>query len=337
MGLRFRKSVTLCKGLKLNLGKNGMSVSVGRNGLRKTFHTSGRVTTTVGIPGTGIYYTDTQNLKSKKSSRNRQNPYDGNSLYEIPFTENYDDGVNNSSIYYDGSNEVVNTSEELIDWEDENINLAVNVLNKTNDASLSETKNDKHYFTEGDIEQIYKKCDPTVEWTEIMAGTSAEELLISEESWNYYRKCADKILGGDIDSYLQVIEDIRPLDDLLLYAGDFEYGTDNCNYIEIEFEARPDDVLHKGTNDCLFEKLIKSISLRVARDIMALLPVSKVIVHVVVDYKTILSVDFNKSVLAQIKIWNEKIEDVFDKLKYNIKVEDGEYKAVPRIRFDTNE
>lgn len=39
MGLRFRKSVTLCKGLKLNFGKNGMSVSVGRNGLRKTFHT----------------------------------------------------------------------------------------------------------------------------------------------------------------------------------------------------------------------------------------------------------------------------------------------------------
>ena len=29
MGLRFRKSVTLCKGVKLHFGKTGMSVSVG--------------------------------------------------------------------------------------------------------------------------------------------------------------------------------------------------------------------------------------------------------------------------------------------------------------------
>lgn len=331
MGLRFRKSVTLCKGLKLNFGKNGMSVSVGPNGFRKTFHSSGRVTTTVGIPGTGIYYTDTQNLKSKKSSRNRQNSYDGNSLYETPFTENYDDVVENGSIYYEDSNEVIDTSEELIDLESESIDPVVTVLGETSDVNLSKTENDKHYFTEEDIEHIYKKSDPTVEWTEIMSGTSAEELLMSEKSWSYYRKCADRILDGDIDSYLQVIEDIRPLDDLLLYAGDFEYGTDNCDYIEIEFDARPDDVLHKGINDCLFEKLIKSISLRAARDIMALLPVSNVIVHVVVGYKTILSVNFDKSILAQFKIRNEEIEDIFDELKYNIKVEDGEYKAVSRI------
>ena len=163
MGLRFRKSVTLCKGLKLNFGKNGMSVSVGRNGFRKTFHSSGRVTTTVGIPGTGIYYTDTQNLKSKKSSRNRQNSYDGNSLYETPFTENYDDVVENGSIYYEDSNEVIDTSEELIDLESESIDPVVTVLGETSDVNLSKTENDKHYFTEEDIEHIYKKSDPTVE------------------------------------------------------------------------------------------------------------------------------------------------------------------------------
>ena len=28
MGLRFRKSITLCKGVKLNFGKTGMNVSV---------------------------------------------------------------------------------------------------------------------------------------------------------------------------------------------------------------------------------------------------------------------------------------------------------------------
>lgn len=38
MGLRFRRSVTLCKGVKLNFGKTGMTVSLGGKGYRKTFH-----------------------------------------------------------------------------------------------------------------------------------------------------------------------------------------------------------------------------------------------------------------------------------------------------------
>lgn len=66
MGLRFRKSVTLCKGVKLNFGKTCMSVSVGRKGCHKTINTKGQVTTTVGIPGSGIYYTDIKRLGRNK-------------------------------------------------------------------------------------------------------------------------------------------------------------------------------------------------------------------------------------------------------------------------------
>lgn len=68
MGLRFRKSVSLFPGVKLNFGTTGMSVSTGVPGFRKTFHTSGRVTTSVGIPGTGLYYVDTKNTKKTVGS-----------------------------------------------------------------------------------------------------------------------------------------------------------------------------------------------------------------------------------------------------------------------------
>ena len=63
MGLNFRKSIKLCKGVKLNIGKAGLSISVGGKGYKKKINTKGQVTTTVGIPGTGVYYTDTKNLK----------------------------------------------------------------------------------------------------------------------------------------------------------------------------------------------------------------------------------------------------------------------------------
>lgn len=69
MGLNFRKSITLFKGVKLNLSKSGASLSFGGKGIRKTVSTSGKVTTTVGIPGTGIYYTDSENLKTKAKKK----------------------------------------------------------------------------------------------------------------------------------------------------------------------------------------------------------------------------------------------------------------------------
>lgn len=73
MGLRFRKSVTLCKGVKLNFGKTGMCVSVGGKGYHKTINTKGQVTTSVGIPGSGIYYTDTKRLGGNKQANQRRN------------------------------------------------------------------------------------------------------------------------------------------------------------------------------------------------------------------------------------------------------------------------
>ena len=68
MGLRFRRSVKICDGLKLNFGKTGMSMTVGSGPLKKTFNTNGNVTTTVGLPGTGIYWTETE----RRGSRNNR-------------------------------------------------------------------------------------------------------------------------------------------------------------------------------------------------------------------------------------------------------------------------
>ena len=89
MGLRFRKSVTLCKGVKLNFGKTGMSVSVGGKGYHKIINTKGQVTTSVGISGSGIYYTDTKRLggsrkaNSQRSTRNTIRESQSVQEYEI--------------------------------------------------------------------------------------------------------------------------------------------------------------------------------------------------------------------------------------------------------------
>ena len=53
MGFRFRKSVRIAAGLRLNLGKTGVSASLGRPGATVNIGRRG-VTGTAGLPGTGL-------------------------------------------------------------------------------------------------------------------------------------------------------------------------------------------------------------------------------------------------------------------------------------------
>ena len=65
MGFRFRKSINLGKGVKLNINKKSVGVSVGTKGVRYSVNSDGRKTTSIGIPGTGLYWIQS-NTKSKK-------------------------------------------------------------------------------------------------------------------------------------------------------------------------------------------------------------------------------------------------------------------------------
>lgn len=70
MGLRFRRSVKIMPGVRVNLGKKGASVSVGRRGANMTMGKNG-VRTTVGLPGTGLSHTT---LHRRGAVRRRQAP-----------------------------------------------------------------------------------------------------------------------------------------------------------------------------------------------------------------------------------------------------------------------
>lgn len=59
MGFRFNRRIKIGPGIRLNVSKSGVSTSVGRRGAWFTF--GGKVTrSTVGIPGTGVSYTETE-------------------------------------------------------------------------------------------------------------------------------------------------------------------------------------------------------------------------------------------------------------------------------------
>lgn len=65
MGLRIRKSIKLGKHLKINLSKSGVSLSGGVRGARMSLSSKGVVRNSIGLVGTGIYYTKQHKIGAK--------------------------------------------------------------------------------------------------------------------------------------------------------------------------------------------------------------------------------------------------------------------------------
>lgn len=62
---RFRKSIKIAPGVKLNFNKNSSSITFGGKGAHYTVNSNGKRTTSFGIPGTGLSYVDTQTKSNK--------------------------------------------------------------------------------------------------------------------------------------------------------------------------------------------------------------------------------------------------------------------------------
>jgi hypothetical protein len=57
MGLRFRRSIRVAPGVRINVGKSSLSVTAGQHGAELTSGTAG-TRITAGAPGTGLSYTE---------------------------------------------------------------------------------------------------------------------------------------------------------------------------------------------------------------------------------------------------------------------------------------
>ncbi|MCD7892058.1 MAG: DUF4236 domain-containing protein [Erysipelotrichaceae bacterium] len=273
MGLRYRKSITIAPGVRLNIGKTGMSVSAGVPGFRKTYHTSGRVTTTVGVPGTGLYYVDTKNNKTqnKQSKSNHSN--------------------------YETTNDIHNKNIIQLD--------------------------------QSTVKSIHKTCDDSIDWTEVLVSSEPPDDSYNKEMWQYYHNFAPKILQGDINAYLQLIYEVNPLDDLLAYGGQFEFGTDDAKKIEVEFVVDDSTLTNakrslstKEYNN-LLQDYVCSVCIRIARDMFALLPVNNAVIHAVLNGNLILSVNFDRYTITKIKFGYIDSSDTIEKFPNNMNYSDN--------------
>lgn len=74
MSIRFQRRIKLLPGLRLNISKSALGLSLGVPGARASINTRGEIYTSAGIPGSGLYSIERVNLKSRKRSRKKIQP-----------------------------------------------------------------------------------------------------------------------------------------------------------------------------------------------------------------------------------------------------------------------
>jgi len=336
MGLRVRKSIRICKGVSLNLGKTGASISFGTRGLRQTIHTSGRMTSSIGIPGTGISYVKTYNPRTMLQNK-YQSQAKSDRVYEnLIEVERYTETVNNLR-------NIHKYCDEYIDWERilyEREPFKPGQVGPKQARALEELENYKPSFFERMMHGDRRR-----ELEEAVERARREDLE-DYENWETLHILAKQVLSGDPDAYLNVIYEMNPLNDLVEYGSDFEFGTDSADEMEVEFSVNLDIVptyslsltktgkvsqkeLTKTAYYELVQDYVSSCTIRVARDIFALLPVKRVYVHAVekrIDTQTghpaevtILSVLFVRDILEKLNFDLIDPSDALSNFKHNMK------------------
>ena len=273
MGLNFRKSISLGHGLKINLSKGGPSLSFGKKGLRQTISASGRATTTVGIPGTGVYYSKQKNVKS---------------LF--------------GGLFGDKKKGKEEKASKASKAEKEPKAAATKATKPTVDIEGNKQKVAEYEAYIDSIRSVHKICDDSIDWQGLSTDGLPAGIKIGTEAYNEWKTLNElslKVIEGDVDSYLAVISEMAPFDDLLEYGSGFEVGTEDPNEMSVEFQVKSDKVvpdyslsllasgeisekpLSKSAYYDLVQDYVCSTAIRVARDTFALLPVKTCKVHAV--------------------------------------------------------
>lgn len=366
MGLRMRKSITICKGVRVNVGKTGTSLSFGTRGLRQTIHSSGQRTSSIGIPGTGLSYVTTSGgVKHKEKSNYSSNSYHSPAQIQRQ-QEKYNELQQNSKMVqeYESFVRSIKTihkiCDEEINWRHINsINEPFNPngMGPRQVAAIQAFDNFKPNLIQKSIKSVLENKKTAL--AQAIEKAAYEDRLEYEE-WENLNILSQNILDGDIDSYFTVIKEMNPLDDILEYGSDFEFGADTSSAMEVEFRVKLKDVVPTSsisltqTGKLSTKKLTKtayydlvqdyvcSATIRIARDMFALLPLEVVVVHAVENILdgetgyhkdvTILSVVFERDIFNRLNFENIDPSDAMNNFKYNMNfIKTLGFKPVERI------
>ena len=138
------------------------------------------------------------------------------------------------------------------------------------------------------LTSVWKTADETVDWTEVLAHDRPADGLTTMRLWEFYRKYADRVLKGDLQAYVDVLSAANPLGDLTPFAANLQMRTPDADTLQASYECCPEYM--KKARDLY----LCGLSLRIARDLFAVLPVRRVQVEATENGVTVFRNTFDR-------------------------------------------
>jgi hypothetical protein len=337
MGFRFRKSFKIAPGVRVNVGKNSVGISAGVKGLRYSVNSRTGARATAGIPGSGLYYTTTvggQKKARKSPAYQRQNEIQARQR-EIDRMNELEQARLEVAAYKNKLERIQSIhmeADEAVNWIKVRSASPPFERNKGEIGPNEKAATEKlHSYQPGLMTRLFNQEEKQ---EQKLRAEIAEARKRDEEdylSWERDIRVANKVIEGDIDTYFEVIEEFAPLEDLSEFGSGFAFFCDDPKVIEIEFEVNANTVvpkeqltltktgklsrkqMPKGKYFEIQQDYVCSCTLRIARDMFAILPLTTVYIHAVDERLNTATGYREKITILSIKIDKFKL----NKLNFN--------------------
>lgn len=283
MGWRYRKSVTLFPGVRVNFGMKSASLSLGGKGFRTTYSTTGRVTKSFGIPGTGLSYVTTSNRKKNTSSPSRSRT---NTRTDVNLPSHA---------------EPETISQTYVD------------------TPIQEM--DQRSAVRDSIEEIYVVADAAIDWHQILIEDFDPDIpnwdylkaradkVLNGDLETYFEIISDL---NPVDDLLRFGSEFEcGTEDPRMLSVHFRV---NSSQVLKEIEHLPETEYNE-----LLQDYVCGCAIRVARDIFALLPFRRVIIDAENGGKDILSVEFKRAEMLDVDYSSIDASDFVARFNHRMK------------------
>ena len=138
------------------------------------------------------------------------------------------------------------------------------------------------------IDNLWMTADETIDWTDALAHDYPADGLTNPRLWSFYHKQAEAVLSGDTKAYAEVLKKANPLGELTAFAEGISMRAPDADRAEAQFNCRA-EYMEPGA-----KKYLSAMGVRIARDLLACLPVGEVGVKAVQDGKTVMEVTYRR-------------------------------------------
>ncbi|MER1958841.1 MAG: DUF4236 domain-containing protein [Solibacillus sp.] len=337
MGFRFRKSIKVAPGVKINLGKKGASVTVGNKYARTTIG-KGRRTNSVSLPGTGISYS-TQTTQRKK--RPQRVAYESTNNTVANVSQSIQE-VEKHTAYINMITSVHLEVEDYVDWHviaDEDISHLLNEGPNVKSV-LDEITNYKPTWRD----KLFNRVNARKMMIEDKLPEARKFDIAIHQKKQRLKDIAPSILNSDSNMWTNALNEYAPFEDVESFGSKLNFDIkDNELIVNLTVgnkEVVPIDTLSlTATNKvsrkkmsatnylALYQDYVCSCVIRIAREVFAIIPIDTVLIHVY-DFSQaepspkmgcILSTRVNRVNIENLKFEDIDCSDTIETFEHNMK------------------